>query len=70
MIIQRLAQTGHIAMAENAKTAPEQTHLFAIHNRILRRQITDDGLCSGQGKCIHLRAHAFQSLTVFRFLRY
>ena len=44
MIIQRLAQTGDVAMAKDAKTASAQAPFIAIYFDVLGRQISDNRL--------------------------
>ena len=46
--VQRLAQTGDIAMAKDAKAATAQAHFLTVDHDELVGQIADDGLCGGQ----------------------
>jgi hypothetical protein len=44
MIIERLAQAGDVAMAENAEAAAAQAHFLAVDFDELVGQVADDGL--------------------------
>jgi hypothetical protein len=57
VIIKGLTQTRNIAMAKNAKTSATDAGFHTLNDNILRRQISNDGLCGGQANgficCVH-----------------
>jgi hypothetical protein len=59
MIIERLAQAGDVAMAENAEAAAAQAHFLAVDLDELVGQVPDDGLRCRQpnGPVIHERCN-------------